>query len=95
MTEVMFSVEFQEINSTFDAEFNALDQSFESDFGTLQEVMVGGAKYHEELMNRDAPDQHPISAITGLVTELDSKLESDTVPTLSNTDIENLLKGFV
>lgn len=25
-----------------------------------------GTKYHNELVNRDLPDQHPISAITGL-----------------------------
>ena len=33
----------------------------------------GGVTVHEQLTGRDADDQHPISAITGLQAELDSK----------------------
>ena len=33
----------------------------------------GGVTDHEQLTGRDADDQHPIGAITGLQTELDSK----------------------
>lgn len=88
-----FDVKFEEINSSFNTDFSILDQSFDSDFGTLQEVMVGGTTDHAELLNRDADNQHPISAITDLENELDSKLEN--VPVMSNQDIENILKGFV
>ena len=93
MPEIKFSVEFQELNSAFESEFQELNSTFESEFGTVQEVVVGGTTDHRELMHRDAPDQHPINAITNLEAELDVKLE--TVPALSNQDIENILKGFV
>ena len=33
----------------------------------------GGTSVHDELLGRDIPDQHPISAITDLQTELDGK----------------------
>ena len=88
-----FDVKFSEINSSFNLDFSLNNQSFESDFGTLQEVMVGGVTDHNELLNRDADNQHPISAITDLEDELDGKLEN--VPAMSNQDIENILKGFV
>lgn len=88
-----FDVKFKEINSSFATDFSIINQSFDSDFGTLQEVMVGGTTDHNELLNRDLANQHPISAITDLETELDGKLES--VPAMSNQDIENILKGFV
>lgn len=60
---------------------------------------------HSMLSNRDAPEQHPIAAITGLQDkisalsgaqdEINSKLEtvSDAEP-MTNTDIENILGGF-
>lgn len=31
--------------------------------------------YHDRLQNRDLPDQHPMSAITGLTDALDSKVD--------------------
>ena len=34
---------------------------------------------HDEMENRDAADQHPISAITGLQDALDSKISTDTL----------------
>lgn len=33
----------------------------------------GGTTYHDQLLNRDWSDQHPMSAITGLISELASK----------------------
>ena len=44
---------------------------------------------HTRLLNRDAENQHPISAIEGLRSELDSKLNSTTAMPL----IEEALKG--
>lgn len=46
---------------------------------------------HARLHNRDAPDQHPIEAITGLSGELGARLtDSDA---LTNLEIESLLGG--
>lgn len=60
---------------------------------------------HTMLTNRDAPDQHPINAISGLEEELSSLNEGqekikvqlekvDKTEPLTNTDIENILGGF-
>lgn len=50
----------------------------------------GGTTDHRELTNRDADDQHPIKAITGLQSKL------DTIPPaaekITNTEIEEMLK---
>lgn len=50
----------------------------------------GGTNDHTKLLNRDADDQHPIKAITGLQSKL------DTIPPASekitNTEIEEMLK---
>lgn len=49
-----------------------------------------GTNDHTKLLNRDADDQHPIKAITGLKSKL------DTIPPASekitNTEIEEMLK---
>lgn len=42
--------------------------------GSVAQSSGGGTADHSRLTNRDAADQHPISAITGLRGELDSKL---------------------
>lgn len=60
---------------------------------------------HTMLTNRDAPEQHPIGAISGLEDELSAlngaqeeikvQLEKvDETEPLTNTDIENILGGF-
>lgn len=50
----------------------------------------GGTTDHRALINRDADDQHPIKAITGLQDKL------NTIPPASekitNTEIEEMLK---
>lgn len=48
---------------------------------------------HSSLVNRDAPNQHPISSITDLQNKLDGKVESSNA--MTNMDIENILGGFV
>jgi len=40
-------------------------------------VQVGGARNHNTLTGRDADDQHPISAITGLQEQLDEKVSAE------------------
>lgn len=56
-------------------------------------VAVGGdgTSDHRRLSNRDAEDQHPMSAITGLMRELDNKMEDE--PALTNLEIAALLDG--
>lgn len=57
-------------------------------------ISPGGTFNHNQLVNRDAADQHPISAITGLQTELDGK--GDDVYVDPNTGKLHLTsKGFV
>lgn len=46
---------------------------------------------HARLANRDAPDAHPMEAITGLPGALDGKLSAACA--LSNLEIEALLGG--
>lgn len=38
-------------------------------------VRVGGGQSHNSLLDRDLPNQHPISSITDLVENLNSKVE--------------------
>ena len=55
---------------TANAEFSIeQEQPVEASF----EISAGGTKKHNELENRDIPDQHPISAITGLENALNNK----------------------
>ena len=53
-------------------------------------VRTGGTTDHRALSNRDADDQHPIKAITGLADKL------NTIPPaaerITNTEIEEMLK---
>lgn len=44
---------------------------------------------HTQLSGRDAPEQHPVEAITGLRRELDGKL--DEMEFLSSAEIQNIL----
>lgn len=64
--------------------------SFEVDGETKQpEISVGvqvGIENHKELKGRDLPDQHPISAITGLQEALDSKAEDGDFVTKDELD---------
>ena len=53
-----------------------------------------GTKDHNRLTNRELENQHPISAITDLQTELDSKLNSKTALPLINDAIKNKAKGL-
>ena len=55
----------------------------------------GGTTDHSRLKNRDASDQHPISAITDLSNTLSRKMDEGEVDVMSNQDIENLLNSFV
>ena len=49
---------------------------------------------HNDLKNRDAPDQHPISSITGLQEQIDSKLGKESIEALSNLEIEEIINSL-
>lgn len=71
------TIEFQENDQIFDADFEN-DAEITADFGELHVVGSGGGggegtTDHKQLTNRDAADQHPMSAITGLVKALGDK----------------------
>lgn len=48
----------------------------------------GGTGDHNQLTNRDAANQHPMSAITGLQTALDGKITSEQLPSAINAALE-------
>ena len=54
----------------------------------------GGTTDHSRLYNRDATDAHPISAITGLESALNSKLDSETALPLIEDAVKNKAKGL-
>lgn len=51
----------------------------------------GGTMDHNELINRDAPDQHPIAAITDLKENLDDKISTRDRMTIA--EIDQIMKG--
>lgn len=56
-------------NSEFDARLSNATLTFNTDL--VEKTTIN--RDHKVLKNRDLPDQHPISAITGLQEALDSK----------------------
>lgn len=64
-------------------EGNAYTTGHLSQLGPVEEESdsSGGTFYHDQLLNRDQPDQHPISAIIGLQAALEAR--SYTLPTAS------------
>lgn len=60
------------------------------EFNVAVRTGPGGTTDHRALTNRDADDQHPIKAITGLADKL------NTIPPaaerITNTEIEEMLK---
>lgn len=87
---VEFKVKFEETDFGFDTEFSSENDVFNVGFDNMSVVT---ASDHNVLVNRDMPNQHPISAIVGLESELSGKLEA--IPAMTNMEIENILKGFV
>ena len=81
----MIDVEFSKSNTTFEATFSEGNDSFETD---LEESSGGVSLDHRRLVGRDAPNQHPINSITGL----GSRLEEFPNESLTNIEIERLLK---
>lgn len=83
-----FDVQLNETQN-ISVQFNE-NGGFNADLGIGSAVVVG-IDDHTKLRNRDAEDQHPISAITKLKATLDSRPSE----ALTNSDIEDLLNKFV
>ncbi len=59
-------------------------RAYRPDFDPVTTVPV--IPVHKDMEGRDAPDQHPISAITGLEDELDAKVDAEVGKGLSTED---------
>lgn len=64
------------------------DQTFNTTMSEITKVVTSD---HTQLINRDAPQQHPIGAITSLGTQLDNRVVSG--DTMTNQDIEQIIIG--
>lgn len=64
------------------------DQTFNTTMNEVTEVVTSD---HTKLINRDAPQQHPITSITNLTTELGNRVVSGN--TLTNEEIEQIIIG--
>lgn len=69
------------LDNVIDGE-NTLDSVVDGEGTPITEVTVND---HRILKHRDAPDQHPISAITGLKNILDTKLDENDVARVAIT----------
>ena len=73
-------------------------QSDVSDLDTrvteLEEHGGGGTSDHSQLTNRDAANQHPITAITGLQTALDGKADAADIPSLAGYATEGYVQNY-
>lgn len=78
--EVVIAGEIR-LESVIDGE-NTLNSVMDGEATPITEV---SASDHRILQYRDAPDQHPISAITDLQDILDTKLEEDDVARVAIT----------
>ena len=54
----------------------------------------GGTSDHSQLTNRDAANQHPITAITGLQTALDGKADVADIPSLEGCATEAYVQNY-
>ena len=54
----------------------------------------GGTSDHRQLTNRDAANQHPITAITGLQTALDGKADAADIPSLEGYATEAYVQNY-
>ena len=61
---------------------------------TTSKISSGGSTDHNRLFNREAADQHPIEAITGLEDLLEAKLDAKTALPLINTALKTKACGL-
>ena len=72
------------------ADFNTNENNFEVNISTSGAVV----KDHNQLNNRDLENQHPINAITGLKEVVDEVDKLEPTESITNEEIENILKLF-
>ena len=82
------NVTFGENDKSFDASLGDTSNELGSSFGNVVEITTSD---HNKLNNRNLPDQHPISAITDLEKELNTKVELSNFAT--NADIYKMMWG--
>lgn len=68
-----------------------MKKDFKPKWAPITEVPI--VPVHEDMGGRDEPDQHPISAITGLADALDSKVDKQTGKGLSTEDYTSAEKA--
>lgn len=72
-----------------DLSFEDKGETFQTTMDQVVEIVTSD---HSKLENRDMDNQHPISAITDLKTQLGRKMESSNA--LSNIDIQKIIGGI-
>ena len=82
---MILKVDFAETEKTIPVGFEESGGVFEPDFGEIHEVTTND---HNKLMNKNAADQHPIEAITGLA----DALQPATAQTLGRIKVGKNLK---
>lgn len=75
---------FEDLSTSFETNF-AQEKRFSAEVEQVTEVATND---HRQLLHRDADNAHPMSSITGLTEELESKPGE----ALTNLEIESLLK---
>ena len=84
------------IRSLIDAA-NAETGKNDTDLTTAVQSLIsesGGTSDHSQLTNRDAANQHPITAITGLQTALDGKADAADIPSLEGYATEAYVQNY-
>lgn len=62
-------LEVEDVTPCYEMEVEQTERSYEMEVEEAREIYRGGTKSHNDLTDRDVPDQHPINAITGLSIE--------------------------
>ena len=76
---------------------NAETGKGDTDLTTAVQSLIsesGGTSDHSQLTNRDAENQHPITAITGLQTALDGKADAADIPSLEGYATETYVQNY-
>lgn len=87
MNNNSFNSKFNMNNNSFDSKFNMNNNFFNSKFNIIgNDENFSGTKKHNELINRDLPDQHPIKSITGLEQELEELKNNQLIGNYAGAD---------
>lgn len=86
-----FRVQFDEAERDIAVKLGEGDMSVDADMGERMEIVQPTVADHRQLEHRDAPDQHPIEAVTGLSGELEGKQPTLTFAT--NADIDAMFRA--